>query len=119
MIPTFRSHSSGSGRQTVSLGFRTAVRCPQCSMVRSRSGRSTNVEDHTMGSRASWPRTMVMSLGCAAALVIVQSFSVSQADAVLTSVRYFLQITDPAILGESTVVGHLGEIDLLSFTMSF
>ena len=61
-----------------------------------------------------------MSFGCAAALVVVQSFTcLSQAEAVLTSVRYFLQITDPVILGESTVVGHLGEIDLLSFTMSF
>jgi type VI protein secretion system component Hcp len=63
---------------------------------------------------------MVMSFGCAAALVVVQSFTfLSQAEAVLTSVRYFLQITDPAILGESTATGHVGEIDLLSFTMSF
>jgi type VI protein secretion system component Hcp len=63
---------------------------------------------------------MVMSFGCAAVLVVVQSFtSLSQAEAVLTSVTYFLQITDPVILGESTVVGHVGEIDLLSFTMSF
>jgi len=61
-----------------------------------------------------------MSFGCAVALVVVQSFtSLSQAEAVLTSVKYFLQITDPVIAGESTDDRHRNEIDLLSFTMSF
>lgn len=61
-----------------------------------------------------------MSFGCAAALVIAQSFTLlSQAAATLTSTNYFLQISGPVIGGESAVAGHFNDIDLLSFTMNF
>src|SRR5262249_1797603 len=64
-------------------------------------------------------RSMVVSFGCAAALMIGQSLiSLSQAEAVLTSAHYFLQITDPPISGESVDSRHRNEIDVLSFSMS-
>lgn len=61
-----------------------------------------------------------MSFGCAAALVVGQNFTLrSQAEAFVTSANYFLQIRDPDIVGESTGAGHLNDIDLASFSMSF
>ena len=73
-----------------------------------------------MKSRSPSLGSKLVSLGFAAALAVVPSLtSPTPAEAVVPSVRYFLEIRGPVIAGESTDERHQDHIDLASFTMSF